>query len=118
MTSDELQARTDAVRALVLLLSPMMPHLAEELWTQIGGKGLVCAQAWPVADAKLLVADTIEIAVQVNGKLRATVTLKRDAPEAEARGVALAQAAVQKAMEGKDVRKFIYRPNQVINVVA
>ncbi len=111
-------ARADAIRALVLLLSPMMPHLAEELWMAIGGKGLVCEQAWPVADPKLLVADTIEIAVQVNGKLRATVTLKRDAAEGEAQSVALAQPAVQKAMEGKSMRKFIYRPNQVINVVA
>jgi len=111
-------ARADAIRALILLLSPMMPHLGEELWARIGGKGLVCEQPWPMPREEFLVADTIEIAVQVNGKLRATVTLKRDAPEAEARDVALAQPAVQKAMEGKDVRKFIYRPNQVINVVA
>ena len=111
-------ARADAVRALILLLSPMVPHLGEELWAQIGGKGLVCEQAWPMADEKLLVADTIEIAVQVNGKLRATVTLRRDAAEAEAQSAALSQPAVQKAMEGKAMRKFIYRPNQVINVVA
>jgi leucyl-tRNA synthetase len=111
-------ALAEAVEALVKLLGPMMPHLGEELWRKIGGKGLLCEQPWPAADPRYLVADTIEIAVQVNGKLRATVTLGRDAPQTEAEKIALAQPAVQRAIDGKGVRKVIYRPNQVINVVA
>ncbi len=108
----------EAVQTLVKLLGPMMPHLGEELWQRLGGKGLLCEQAWPEADPALLVADSVEIAVQVNGKLRATVTVPRDAAQADVENVALAQPAVQRATEGRKPRKVIYRANQVINVVA
>jgi leucyl-tRNA synthetase len=111
-------AEREAIAALVQLLGPMMPHLGEELWQRIGGKGLLCEQPWPKADPALLVADTVEIAVQVNGKLRATVNVPRDATQADAENAALSQPAVQRAMEGRAARKVIYRPNQVINVVA
>ncbi len=111
-------AEREAIAALIKLLGPMMPHLGEELWRRIGGKGLLCEQGWPEADPALLVADKVEIAVQVNGKLRATVTLARDASQSDAESMALSQPAVQRAMEGRAARKVIYRPNQVINVVA
>jgi leucyl-tRNA synthetase len=111
-------AEREAIAALIKLLGPMMPHLGEELWRRIAGKGLLCEQAWPEADPALLKADTVEIAVQVNGKLRATVTLARDASQTQAETAALSQPAVMRAMEGRAARKVIYRPNQVINVVA
>jgi leucyl-tRNA synthetase len=111
-------AAREAIAALIKLLGPMMPHLGEELWQRIGGKGLLCEQPWPVSDPALLAAATVEIAVQVNGKLRATVTVARDASQADAETVALSQPAVKRAMEGRAARKVIYRPNQVINVVA
>ena len=111
-------AEREAILALVRLLGPMMPHLGEELWVRARAKGLLCEQLWPKADPAFLVAETVEIAVQVNGKLRATVTLARDASQSDAESMALSQPAVQRAMEGRSARKVIYRPNQVINVVA
>ena len=76
------------------------------------------SRAWPEADPALLVDGTVKVAVQVNGKLRATIDLPRDAPEAQAREVALAQPNVAAAMAGKPPRKVIVVPNRIVNVVA
>lgn len=96
----------------------MTPHLAEEMWSLLGHTALLCLQPWPKADPALLVDETVKVAVQVNGKLRATVDLPRDAAEAQAREVALAQPNVQSAIAGKPVRKFVYVANRIVNVVA
>ena len=94
-------ARREALDALVLLIGPMMPHLAEELWQRLGHARLVAETDWPLADPALVVDDTVTIAVQVNGKLRATLQLPRDMDKAAAEATALADAAVQKALDGK-----------------
>jgi leucyl-tRNA synthetase len=108
----------EGLRALCHLVAPMCPHLAEEMWVALGGTGLLCERAWPEADPALLVDETIKVAVQVNGKLRATIDLPRDAPEAQAREMALAQPNVAAAMAGKPPRKVIVVPNRIVNVVA
>ena len=108
----------EGLRALCHLVAPMCPHLAEEMWVALGGTGLLCERAWPEADPALLVDGTIKVAVQVNGKLRATIDLPRDAPEAQAREMALAQPNVAAAMAGKPPRKVIVVPNRIVNVVA
>jgi leucyl-tRNA synthetase len=108
----------EGLRALCHLVAPMCPHLAEEMWVALGGTGLLCERAWPAADPALLVDGTVKVAVQVNGKLRATIDLPRDAPEAQAREVALAQPNVAAAMAGKPPRKVIVVPNRIVNVVA
>ncbi|MFZ9632907.1 MAG: leucine--tRNA ligase [Alphaproteobacteria bacterium] len=108
----------EGLRALCHLVAPMCPHLAEEMWVALGGKGLLCERAWPEADPALLVDGTVKVAVQVNGKLRATIDLPRDAPEAEAREMALAQPNVAAAIAGKPPRKVIVVPNRIVNVVA
>jgi leucyl-tRNA synthetase len=108
----------EGLRALCHLVAPMCPHLAEEMWVALGGTGLLCERAWPEADPALLVDGTVKVAVQVNGKLRATIDLPRDAPEAQAREVALAQPNVAAAMAGKPPRKVIVVPNRIVNVVA
>ena len=101
----------------VRLIGPMMPHLAEELWQRLGGSGLLADQPWPEADPALAVDDEITVAVQVNGKLRATIALPRDAAKDVAEAAALADPNVVKALDGKPVRKVIVVPNRVINVV-
>lgn len=102
---------------MVRLIGPMMPHLAEELWQRLGYQGLLVDSAWPEADPALVVEDTATVAVQVNGKLRATLQLPRDAATDAAQAAALADLNVQKAMDGKPARKIIVVPNRIINVV-
>lgn len=116
-TDDEKWALREALEALILLINPMVPHLAEELWSELGHEGLLAEAPWPKADEKLLVEDTITMAVQVNGKVRATITLPKDADETQVREIALGEEGVQKALEGKDIRKFIYVPGRIVNVV-
>ena len=101
----------------VRLMAPIMPHIAEELWAHLGHKILVLESPWPVADPKLLVSDSVTIAVQVNGKLRATITLPRDADQKTAEKIAMDDANVKKALEGKPAKKVIVVPNRIINVV-
>ena len=107
----------EGYETLARLAAPMMPHLAEELWRQLGHASLLVDEPWPVADAILLVDDTVTVAVQVNGKLRGTLALPRDTARPAAEEAALALPAVARALEGRNVRRVILVPNRVINVV-
>jgi leucyl-tRNA synthetase len=107
----------EGVEVAVKLIGPMMPHLAEELWHHLGHESLLADEAWPVADPALTIEDSVTVAVQVNGKLRATVELPRDLEAARAEQAALAEPSVQRAMDGKRARKIIVVPNRIINVV-
>ena len=107
----------EGYETLARLAAPMMPHLAEELWRQLGHASLLVDEPWPLADAILLVDDTVTVAVQVNGKLRGTLALPRDAARPAAEEAALALPAVARALEGRSVRRVILVPNRVINVV-
>jgi len=107
----------EGVETIIKLMSPMMPHLAEELWAQMGHKTLVVDAPWPVADTALLAHDTVTIGIQVNGKLRATIQLPRDIDKGEAEKIALEEPAIQRATEGKTPKKVIVVPNRIINVV-
>ncbi|MBC7905438.1 MAG: class I tRNA ligase family protein, partial [Rhodospirillaceae bacterium] len=107
----------EGLEAAALLAAPMMPHLAEELWAELGHTIPVVETPWPKADVSLLVEDTVTIAVQVNGKLRATIELPKDADAKLAEETALAQEAVIQAMSGKPPRKVVVVPNRIVNVV-
>jgi leucyl-tRNA synthetase len=107
----------EAFEGLTRLIGPMMPHLAEELWQRLGHSQLLVETPWPEADRRLTVDDNVTIAVQVNGKLRATIELPRDAAQAVAESAALSEDAVQRALAGKSPRKVIVVPNRIVNVV-
>jgi len=109
--------RRHGLETICLLIGPMMPHLAEEMWAALGGAGLLAQAAWPDADPALLVEDSVTVAVQVNGKLRATIILPVDADSALAEQTALAQPQVISAMSGKPARKVVVVPNRIVNVV-
>jgi leucyl-tRNA synthetase len=112
-------ARREAVEMLARLISPMMPHLAEEMQARLdaGAKRLVAELPWPEADPDLLVRETVTIAVQVMGRLRATITRPPDSsPEANV-AAAKAEANVARALEGKRIVKEVYVPNRIINFV-
>ena len=100
----------------VLILSPFAPHMANELWEMLGNSDLD-AQAWPAHDESLLVADTIEIVVQVNGKVRAKLTVDPNISKEDIEKLALEQENVQKFLEGKAPKKIIYVPGKLVSVV-
>ena len=110
-------ARRFGIVTLTRLIYPMAPHIAEEMWQALGHDTMLAVTAWPEADPALLTEDSIEIGVQVNGKLRDTVSLPRDAEEDDARATALASAGVIRYLEGREPRKVIVVKNRIINVV-
>ncbi len=107
----------EAIETAVRLLAPMMPHLGEELWQVLGHTRLLADEPWPKADADLAREDTVTLAVQVNGKLRGTVDLPRDADAQAAEDAALDLAAVKLALNGGKPRRTIVVPNRIVNVV-
>ena len=111
-------SRSAAIRTILLLASPMMPHLAEEAWAQAGHAGLVADAAWPAVDPALLVEDEVTIAVQVKGKLRDTLTVAKGLPQPELEALALASEKVQRSLDGAEVRKVIVVPDRLVNIVA
>jgi leucyl-tRNA synthetase len=110
-------ALREAFEALTKLMAPMMPHLAEELWQRLGHESLLADTPWPAFDAALTVDDSVTVAVQVNGRLRATLDLPRDAEAAVVERAALALPEVDRLVDGRTVRKVIVVPNRVVNVV-
>ncbi len=107
----------EAADTLVQLIAPMIPHVAEECWSDLGHEGLVARTTWPVADPTLVAQEMISLPVQVNGKKRAEILVAHDASEQTIRDEALKQDGVLRAMEGKPLKKFILVPKRIVNVV-
>jgi leucyl-tRNA synthetase len=109
--------RSAAIRAVLLLIAPMMPHLAEEAWASVG-EGLIADAAWPLVDPALLVQDEVTVAVQVKGKLRDTLTVAKGTSRDDLERMALASEKVQRALDGAEVKKVIVVPDRLVNLVA
>ncbi len=111
------EAWDEAVRSLVLMIAPIMPHVAEELWEHLGGVYSVHNQAWPAYDPELAAGEVITLVVQVNGKVRARIDVPAGIGEEEARETALAHENVGRFIEGKRVLKQVYVPGRLLNIV-
>ena len=118
-TPGQISVLKQALEAVVKLLSPMIPHLSEELWLALGHKEMLAGQNfWPVHDDKMVEDEVLTVVVQVNGKLRATLQLKKDCDDESAKQIALNDEKVKLAVEGKEIKKIIVVPNRIVNVVA
>jgi leucyl-tRNA synthetase len=110
-------AQRQAIMTLAQLMSPMTPHLAEDIWAHQGGEGLIANAPWPVADDAMLIEDTVTLPIQINGKRRSELTIAKDMPKEEVEKHALADDAVQKALNGGQPKKVIVVPGRIVNVV-
>ncbi|MGE0775489.1 MAG: leucine--tRNA ligase [Sphingomonadaceae bacterium] len=111
-------SRTTAARTLIRLVAPMVPHIAEEAWARLGETGLIADAPWPEADPALLIDDEVTIAIQVNGKLRDTLTAPKGAPRETIEAMALGSDKIIRLLEGKPPRKVIVVPDRLVNLVA
>ena len=107
----------EQLMTLAKLLSPFAPHLAEELWEKLGGKGLCAVSEWPEWDEAKTVESTVEVAVQINGKVRATVELPLNCKPEEAIVLAKADEKIAAQLAGKTIVKEISVPNKIVNIV-
>ncbi|HJF54105.1 MAG TPA: leucine--tRNA ligase [Limosilactobacillus coleohominis] len=106
------------IKGFIKMIAPIMPHMAEELWSQFNESDTITYQPWPTYDPSKIVEDEVEMIVQVNGKVRAKLKLAKDTDKDSAEKEALADDNVQKFVEGKDIKKVIVVPNKIVNIVA
>jgi len=110
-------AMREALEALVVMLSPFAPHTAEELWQMLGHEGGLTRATWPVFDAAIAKADEVVVPVQVNGKVRARVTVPAGLADAELQALVLADATVQQHVAGKTIRNVVVAKGPLVSIV-
>jgi len=106
------------VRDFLIMLSPFAPHITEELWERLGGEGTIMNASWPVFDENKLTDGVFQMAVQVNGRVRAIIEMSSEASEQEAQQAGLANEQVQKWLAGKKPQKLVYVPGKLLSIVA
>ena len=111
-------ARREAMKTMAVLMSPITPHLSEQVWYLLGGDGLVVQQTWPKADPEIIKEDLIVIPVQVNGKRRSEIRIPRGTQTREVEQLALKDAAIARILAGRSPKKLIVVPERIVNVVA
>jgi leucyl-tRNA synthetase len=107
----------EALEALILLINPMVPHLAEECWQRLGSTSMVVHAPWPKADPALTLVDSVTLAIQIDGKRRDEIELPKDLPSNAVEEAALAREGVRKAIDGRAIKKVIIVPNRIVNIV-
>ena len=115
--SDMAQIPAEMYETLIKLLSPFTPHLAEEMWARLGHNTLVITEIWPTGDAKLAEDNMVTMGVQMNGKMRGTISVAKDAAREDVEKAALALENVARQIEGQAVKKIIVVPNRIVNIV-
>jgi len=105
------------LKTLLLLLNPVAPHITEELWELIGGQGRIYQQSWPVYDESKTVEDTVEIAIQINGKVKASMAIALDEKQESVQTRALELDSIKAVVASKTIVKVIYVPNKILNIV-
>jgi leucyl-tRNA synthetase len=110
-------ASRDLIEPLIVMLAPLAPHFAEECWERLGHRESVFAARWPAFDAELARAPEVELVVQVNGKVRARITVPAGTREAEVVARARAEPSVRKFLDGKEIRKVVFVPDRLVNLV-
>lgn len=112
------ESRRAVLRIMAQLMGPMVPHLAEDVWSMAGGQGLLVDAPWPKADPAMLEDDTVTLPIQINGKRRAEISVAKDMPKDQIEALVLADETVQRFLEGAAPRKLIVVPGRIVNVVA
>jgi len=107
----------ESLEAVVVMLSPMVPHICHALWQELGHESALIDQRWPSVDQSALQRDLVEVVVQVNGKLRARLTVAADVSKDDVEAKALADENVQRFIAGQEIRKVIVVPGKLVNIV-
>jgi leucyl-tRNA synthetase len=115
--SDNGSLTADELKLFITMLNPFAPHLTEEIWEQLGGQGMLSVAPWPVYDEAKTVDDICEIAIQINGKLRGTLTIPLNMPKDDVLGTVKAEKNISVVINGKTIVKEIYIPNKLVNIV-
>jgi leucyl-tRNA synthetase len=108
----------ESITAVIHLIAPFLPHIAEEMWQQMGNDDLVCNRPWPKANASLIVDNVVTIVIQINGKRRDDMQMPKDADSKQVETEALSLPSIVEALKGKEVKKIVVVPNRIVNVVA
>jgi leucyl-tRNA synthetase len=117
MRSQTIAAMREALDALVVMISPFAPHMAEELWQMLGHADGLARAAWPAFDAEVAKAREVVVPVQINGKVRARVTAPAELPDSELQDLVLADAAVRSHIAGKTIRKIVVAKGPLVSIV-
>ena len=117
-SEQDLAVMREGINAIVLLLAPIAPHICHVMWKDLGHKNEVETTPWPLAEAEAMVEDEKLVVVQVNGKVRAKMTVAADATKEQVEAMGLAEQNVQQHIDSKTIRKVIYIPGRLLNIVA